>query len=182
MDQTQNTCIIDVDKNVIRCQERDGTWKSYEIGNPTLSKNSMKIKKKKMDDLAKIGKNCYGSNKCVDPVTLTVFKIDSCPACKSHEKVLSNIEKIFSDAKVPVRIVEKDARKNIDEFEAIGCNGTPCTSIQVGNKDRIKLYEGNKGEIGVISDVLGVPNPLYYDVNIEGMEPRRLVKSCNDQR
>ncbi len=106
-----------------------------------------------------------------------MFKFDKCPACQSHEKVMNNLIKTFKDNEIPINVSFDDIfddKKNLKEFKKIGCNATPCVAIRVGNNSLEKVYQGNMQEIGALSDIVGIKNPLYYKLSKKD-KPKRLI-------
>jgi len=165
-----------MDRNTLTCNESGGTKKQYDISGSLVSVESKKIKDKNVGDLVSAWKQCNDTGKCNVPVSLRVFKIDSCPSCRSHAQSMKNVVSVLSSAGIPIDVVEKDARANIDDFKKFGCNGTPCVIMSSGKgKDR-KIYEGNRGEVGIISDIMGVRNPLYYNVDVSKEKPKNLQR------
>ena len=153
------SCVFDKNENKLRCVEPDGSMIEYNIG--TLpSPRSMKMKQTAINELLQQGKACFDSGKCKEPIETTFFSLESCGHCASHTEVLKNVEQFFKEASIPFTITKKNARKHLDEFKTIACNGAPCVAIKKGGT-QVKLYEGNKGEVGVIADMLGLPNPLF---------------------
>ncbi len=171
--QNVKSCKWDPESNTLTCKERDGTWKRYGISGSILSMESKQIKDTKIDEMIKIGKRCFDTGACKDPVKITMFKLDSCPACAAHDPVIHGVGKKLSDAGIPVNVSSVDARDHLDEFKAMKCNATPCVTMQVGGKKGRKIYEGTRAEIGVISEILGISNPLFTD--IRKAKPRRLI-------
>jgi hypothetical protein len=172
----QKTCILDAERDTLTCKEADGSDKMYDMSNISLlSKESRDIKESKMREIINVGKRCFDSGKCTSPVNVTVFQLESCPACKAHAAMIGNVRALVSIAKIPVTFTTKDARKHIDEFKALGCNGAPCVAMSVGNGETKKIYDGTRGEIGILSDMFGIPNPLYYKVDLKTEKPRRLM-------
>lgn len=165
-----------MDRNTLKCEETNGAWKQYDVSGSLMSIESKKIKEHDVADLAMAWKRCQDDGTCSDPVRIRVFKIDSCPSCRSHSQSMKNVIKVLSSAGVHPGITEVDARENLAEFKKLGCNGTPCVTMNVGNgKDR-KIYEGNRGEVGIMSEIMGIKNPLYYDVNVLNEKPKNLQR------
>jgi glutaredoxin len=169
---TTKMCKWDLDQNVITCKEKDGSWKRYDLNVESLSGESKRIKEEKIAQMMAIAKGCYDKGKCKNPVELTMFELESCPACKAHKPVVENISARFARANLPIHVNVVPAKKNIDRFKAAGCNGTPCVVMETGKGDKI-LYEGNHGEIGAMAEILGLPNPLFTDLTKE--KPKRLI-------
>ena len=153
------SCVLDNDNNVLKCVEPDGSIVEYDM---TIrpSSRSMEIKKNAIDMLLQKGKSCFDSGKCKDSIDATVFTLDSCGHCAAHSSVLNNVERLFKEASIPITITKKNARENLNEFNDLKCNGAPCVAVKKGERN-VKLYEGNKGEVGVIADLLGLQNPLF---------------------
>jgi len=158
MNDGQKACVLDTNTNMLTCVEPDGSMMQYNMAAVPSSK-SLEIKKSALDELINRGKKCIDSGKC-EPIKATFFSLDSCGHCKSHSSILNNVDNILNNAGIPFELTKKNAREHIDEFKKIKCNGTPCVTVNRGGEE-MKLYEGNKGEIGVIADLLGLPNPLF---------------------
>ena len=172
----QRSCILDVDRNTLECKEPNGNWKQYDVGDSLVSVESKKIKEKNVADLVETWKQCRDSGECARSVRIRVFKIDSCPSCRSHSQSMKNVVNALSSAGVRLDVDEKDARENIGDFKRLGCNGTPCVAMTVENDRERKIYEGNHGEVGIISNIMGVKNPLYYNVNVLNENPKNLQR------
>jgi len=165
-----------MDRNTLKCEESNGAWKKYDVSGSLMSVESKKIKEKHIDDLVTTWKRCQDTGKCVDPVRIRVFKIDSCPSCRAHAQSMKNVINALSSGGVHLDVEEVDARGNIAGFKKLGCNGTPCVSMDTGNGRDRKIYEGNRGEVGIISEIMGIKNPLYYDVNVLNEKPKNLQR------
>jgi hypothetical protein len=176
MKKGQRSCILDTERNVLACKEPGGSWKQYDVAGSLISAESKQIKEKNLDDLVSAWQRCRDAGKCSDPVRLRVFKIDSCPACQAHGRSMDHVVNAVSKAGIPLTIEERDARDHISDFKRLRCNGTPCVSMAVGSGRERKIYEGNKGEIGIVSAIMGVRNPLYYKMDLSKEIPKNLTR------
>jgi hypothetical protein len=165
-------CTLKNGSSVLKCTNESGITESYRISGGFLSRRSKEVKKKKIDNLVSMMRQCQGQGKCVDDISLTVFKLDSCPSCKDHEKVIKIIKK---QMKLDVEFKNVKDTKVKEECKILGCNAVPCVSMKIGKKSPVKLYEGNEQEISVMSRILGVPNPLLFDWDNDTV-PERLLK------
>ena len=172
--KTQNKkCVLDTGKNILKCKENDGSWKWYDVSASMLTSESKHVKEDSVNDMINIGRKCFSSGKCKDLPVVTVYKLNSCPACKAHDAIVNNIKTSLDDANIPITIHSVDARENISKFKALKCKGTPCVSMKVGEGKEKKIYEGNRSEISAIAEIFGLPNPLFND--IKNKMPKRLI-------
>jgi hypothetical protein len=169
----QKKCMLDSEKNVLKCKETDGSWKWYDVSASMLTSESKRVKDDSIKDMVNISSECFSSGKCKDSPVITVYKLSSCPACKAHDAIVNNMKTIFDDANIPITIRSVDARENIGTFKALKCKGTPCVSMKVGERKEKKIYEGNRSEISAIAEIFGLPNPLFND--IKNTVPKRLM-------
>lgn len=158
MKEGKRSCELDASSGMLKCIDPDGTVVFYRMES-VPSDRSLEIKHSMIDDLVNKGRKCFDDGTC-SPIHATFFSIESCPHCTDHALILDNVQHIFKKAGIPFQLTKKNAREHLTEFKALKCNGTPCVAIDRDGTQE-KLYEGNKGEIGTMADLLGLPNPLF---------------------
>ncbi len=144
----------------------------------TLSDDDLRYKEKIKSKLINSATKCYFDGEC-DGLDIIALRWKKCKVCDSHlpylkEKVLEPL----SEHGIPINYKEYDAKE--DEignnlFKSAGCQGTPCILVfDKSNNKYKKAYDGAKQEIASMSDILGLPNPFFYDIS--DIRPKNMLK------
>lgn len=158
------------EKGLYSCTEKGGTT-FRDASGFTISKESLELKEKGISKMIDVSKKCVDSGKCKKDIYLSLYVLDTCPACAAHKPILTSIVNRLKESNIPISIDTVPARDSLDEFTRVGCNGTPCVVLE-GRRPK-KLYEGNLAETNALSQILGLPNPLFKEIK-DGAVPKRL--------
>lgn len=164
-----NDCNDDIEstsKQVIRLHSKQSNLKLF----PSISDHDQKHKNKIIDQMLSMTKQCYNNEMpgyvCQSPINLKVFKFEKCPSCKVQIPEYEKYVRKMKQKQIPVdlqimNVKQTDAAKL---FKQSGCTGTPCVILSQKGKPDQKICEGITGEVAFYSNILGIDNPLYNDL------------------
>lgn len=137
------------------------------FGANRLSPEDLAKKKEAKEILIQATKKCVVDGECKE-LEIQAFRWKKCDICDEHLPFLQEkIIKPLRNAGIPVSYTEMDAKNDGKEaFLGAGCQGTPCILIRDPNTNQLKkVYDGSKGEIASMSEILGFRNPFFYDIS-----------------
>lgn len=132
-----------------------------------LSPKDFAKKKEAKETLIRVTKRCILDGECKE-LEIQAFRWKKCDICDEHLPFIQDkIIKPLREAGIPVSYTEMDAKNDgKDAFLDAGCQGTPCILVKDPNTDQFKkIYDGSKGEIASMSEILGFKNPFFYDIS-----------------
>lgn len=147
-----------------------------------MSRSQEKKKKKIVNLMLSSIKDCYEGRLtngiCTKPIELILFKYDQCPSCDAHIPTLMHRIKQFKKYEIPISLTTYDIKEDQikDLYTSSGCKGTPCVLMRDMSKPNIlhKISEGIDQDIGFLSNLMDIQNPLFTKDKII---PKRLMQS-----
>jgi hypothetical protein len=143
---------------------------AFEFGSGDLSQADLNRKNEVEEQLFSVVEKCFKKGEC-EPLDILALRWKKCNACnKELPMLIKEVVEPLRSRGVSVLYEEMDAKidpggKEI--FLKANCQGTPCILVaDPGSGEYRKAYEGRQGSIARLSNILKLPNPLFYgDLN-----------------
>jgi len=158
---------------------------AFEFGSgANLKQSDLDLKLKIQNQLIQSASKCFSDGEC-DSLDILALRWKKCGACnKELPFLMKDVVEPLREAGVPVLYEELDAKSDPggkEMFIKAGCQGTPCVLvIDPATGEYTKSYEGRQGTIARLSNILKIPNPLFYGEKTEYSKPLSMFNIRKD--